>query len=333
MPWPRAAQGASCGGPDPRLKCQEMDARHRLRDVASELLSHSTMPEAEVDRRTGLAGDVSYWRALAPALSVGRAVGPMRAALDDAASRDARRQLAAQGYCCTPPVLDGAALARINDALLTIAAAGWPPVFLWVYDELWSLAHLPDVRHLVTSRLGPGYSQIPHIWTHVVPPVDGSSGWMPHFDGPADGRMSIWIALTDATVNNGCIHVVPRSVLPASFVDGRLDTGSVSLADALRALQGVRALPAARGSVLGWGFDVLHWGGVCANPGEARRAVSMEFVAAKQTPRSDERPLLALDTGYPDFASRLRMIAGAIATYEKFEPGLIRFRALAGRLV
>lgn len=310
-----------------------MDARRRFRDVASELLSHSTMPTAEVARRTRLAGDVSYWRALVAGLSVGGVVGSMRAALDEAALHEARRQLAAQGYCCTPPVLDDAVLARINDALLTIVAAGWPPVFLWVYDELWSLAHVPDVQHLVASRLGPGYSQIPHIWTHVVPPVDGSSGWMPHFDGPADGRMSIWIALTDATVNNGCMHVVPRSVLPASFAAGRLDTGTVPLADALRALQGVRALPAARGSVLGWGFDVLHWGGVCVNPGEARRAVSMEFVAAGQTPRPDELPLLALDTGYPDFASRLRMIAGAVAAYEKFEPGLIRFRALGNRLV
>lgn len=309
-----------------------MDARSRFLEAASELLSHSGMTDAEVDRRTRLAGDVSYWRALVPTCSVEGAVGPMRAVLDEAASHEVQRQLAVQGYCCTPPVLDTAMLARINDALLTIVAAGWPPVFLWVYDELWSLAQLPDVRHLVASRLGPGYLQIPHIWTHVVPPVDGSSGWMPHFDGPADGRMSIWIALTDATVNNGCMHVVPRSVLPASFADGRLDTGAVPLADALRALQGVRALPAARGSVLGWGFDVLHWGGVCVNTGEARRAVSMEFVAAEQTPRPDERPLLALDAGYPDVASRLRMIAGAIATYEKFEPGLIRFRALANRL-
>src|SRR5207244_3331141 len=148
-------------------------------------------------------------------------------------------------------------LSRLNAAIDAVVAAGWPPVFAWVYDEFWSLARLPDASPLIASQLGAGYSQIPHIWVHVVPAMVGSSGWTPHFDGPIVGRASIWIALTDATLSNGCMHVVARRHLAPAFESEPLDTGRVAIADAFRALQGVRALPASAGSVLGWTFDVL----------------------------------------------------------------------------
>jgi len=206
-------------------------------------------------------------------------------------------------------------------------------VFAWVYDDFWALTRIPDVADLLASQIGEGYSQIPHIWTHVVPAMVGSAGWVPHFDGPAEGRASVWIALTDATLTNGCMHVVPRPHLADSFRADSLETAQVALIDALRALHRVRALPVPRGTALGWTFDVLHWGGACLDVQSARRAVSLEFIAADRAPNADESPVIPLSGDFPPLPDRLRMIATAVAGYEKFEPGLVRHRAVAKRLL
>lgn len=58
----------------------------------------------------------------------------------------------------------------------------------------------------------------------------------------------------------------------------------------------------------------------------------MEFIAVDHSPNRDEFPLLPLDAAFPSFSDRLRMIATAVVGYEKFEPGLIRYRAVAKRL-
>ena len=310
----------------------EMDSRENIRATVSDLLAQAQMPEADVRRRAELAGDPHYWLGVAAEMAIGHSPHvPSRAVPPDALDA-ARRRFAAEGYFQTPVVIGPQDLARLNGAIDAVVAAGWPPVFAWVYDEFWALARLPDVADLLASQIGGGYLQIPHIWTHVVPAMVGASGWTPHFDGPVNGRASIWIALTDATLSNGCMHVVARRHLDATFESEPLETGRVAITDAFRALQGVRALPAARGSVLGWTFDVLHWGGVCLAADGARRAISMEFIAVDHSPNRDELPLLPLDAAFPSFSDRLRMIANAVVSYEKFEPGLIRYRAVAKRL-
>ena len=206
-------------------------------------------------------------------------------------------------------------------------------MFAWVYDEFWALARLPDVADLIASQIGAGYSQIPHIWTHVVPAMVGSSGWAPHFDGPTSGRASIWIALTDATLSNGCMHVVSRRLLAPTFESEPLDTGSVAVKDAFRALQGVRALPANRAARCSAGRSTCSIGAApCLSADGARRAISMEFIAADRSANSNEVPLLPIAGRLPPFRDRLRMIATAVVAYEKFEPGLIRYRAVAKRL-
>ena len=308
------------------------DAPARVRAIVSELLAQAQMPDADVRERSRLAADPQYWLRLAPRMSMGSAPRAHPRTLPAATLDAVRRHFTADGYFQTPALIDSLDLARLNGAIDAVVCAGWPPVFAWVYDEFWALARLPDVSDLLASQIGCGYSQIPHIWTHVVPATVGSSGWVPHFDGPRSGRASIWIALTDATLSNGCMHLVPRRGLAEAFATEPLETGRVALADALRALHGVRALPAPRGSVLGWTFDVLHWGGACLSPEGARRAISMEFIAADHVPNADESPLLQPAGAFPPFPDRLRMIATAVVGYEKFEPGLIRYRAIAHQL-
>jgi hypothetical protein len=306
-----------------------MDPGTRRLDALAALLEQSQMPQAEVARRVALATDAEYWKRIAPWLSIGADEVPPARPLADADLREAIAQFQDDGYFQTPPLLAESDLAAINRAIDAVVAEGWPPVFAWVYDALWHCARLPAVARLLASHLGARYAQIPHVWVHVVPAAAGAAGWMPHFDGSGRGRASVWVALTAATLDNGCMHLVPRRSLAAVFSAQPVTGAAVAMSDALRTLHAVRALPTPPGGVLGWDFAILHWGGRCVKPGEARRALSMEFLAQGETPDAYEVPLVTVEGPLPALADRLRMIGEAVHTYEKFEAGLVRYRGIA----
>jgi hypothetical protein len=304
-----------------------MDADTRAGVVAG-LLQRSQMPRSEAARRVALAADPDQWRGLSPGLEIGGTeAAPLAIDVADTDLRDALDLLDRDGYFRLPPVVAASTLAAVNGAIDAIVTAGWPPVFAWVYDELWRFARLPAVSAVLTAALGADYAQIPHVWVHVVPAAVGASGWTPHFDGSGTRRASVWLALTDATLDNGCMHLVPRRLLPDAFRQTRVE--AVAVRDVLRVLQATRALPAPAGAALGWLFDVMHWGGPCVRPAQPRRAISMEFLAASERPDGDESPLVPVTGALPTLDARLRMIGRAMQTYEKFEPGLVRYRALA----
>jgi ectoine hydroxylase-related dioxygenase (phytanoyl-CoA dioxygenase family) len=304
----------------------------RLHDAVVELLEQSKLPDAEAARRVALAVDGDYWRRLAPGLTIGESADALPVAPGVSTVDQAVAHFADEGYFQLPPVVSAETITLLNQAIDAVKAGGWPAVFAWVYDQFWACARVPAIVRLVASRLGAGCAQIPHVFVHIVPSTSGAVGWTPHFDGRAQGRVSVWLALTDATLDNGCMHLVPSRSLPDAFRIPTLTGGMVLAADAFRALQASRALPVAQGSALGWEFNVLHWGGPCVTPGVARRSISMEFLAAGESPDADEQPLVALDGPLPSLAVRLRTIAAAIHTYERFEPGLVRYRGVADGL-
>jgi hypothetical protein len=315
------------------------DGRERAEHIASALLDQARLSAADADRRIADARNESYWRALAPDFPICSAKALAErgtsAERDRSANALAERHLRDEGYFQLDAVLDADALVRLNRLVDTITAAGWPGSFAWIYDDVWSCVRLPALQSILTAALGDGYLHIPHLWIHEVPAVAGASGWSPHFDGHGSRRTSVWLALTDATVDNGCMHVVPRSALAASFQGDWPADQTIPIRDAIRALHASRALPVRAGTALGWTFDTLHWGGPSAATRErqsARRAISLEFIAGDETPEPHETPLLDPRGPLPSFAERLSMIARALATYEHFEPRLARWRDVAARL-
>ncbi len=308
-----------------------MDRLTRIRNAASDLAVSVQMSAAEVDARLELARDAEYWRGLAPDLHIGQSPPPSELPVDAATIDATAQHFHRERYFQTPPLLGAAALGSLNRSIDIVVAAGWPAAFALVYDGLWHCARLQGIRHVLESRLSADYLQIPHTWIHIVPAVSSAAGWTPHFDGFSTARVSVWMALTDATVDNGCIHIVPPDALPPSFNTTDVDT-TIVLSDALQAMHGTRALPVPAGAVLGWDFNVFHWGGRAVNPRSARRAISMEFLAVGHTPEADEVPLLDLGPTLPSFAKRLKVIAMALETYAKREPIALPFRALADRL-
>ena len=316
-----------------------MDAAAR-RAVVEQLLVDHQLDQGAVEERVRCCASAGYWTSLCPGLSIGARATPLEEVTSGpGASSDAARHIRGEGYGTVPVFLPRPVLARMNGAIEAVNAAGWPSVFAWVFDDFWSAARTTAVRSLLDAALGPGAWQVPHVWVHVVPAVGGARGWGPHKDGGlargSRAHLSVWIALTDAHVDNGCIYVLPRSAAAAWLVDRDWSSGVMPVADAVRLVSAVRALPAAAGSALAWDFDLLHWSGVRTGDGGPRRSLSLEFIGAEADPAPDEHPLIVCGGGdpLPTFAERLTSIAQGIVQYGKHEPGVQRFRPLADRLL
>jgi hypothetical protein len=315
------------------------DGRERAEQIASALLEHARLSAADANLRIADARNESYWRALAPDFPIRTDPGSAKASAGRAPERAettrAGRHLRDDGYFQIGAVLDAGSLARLNRLVDIVTGAGWPGSFAWMYDEVWACVRLPELQTILAAALGDGCLHIPHLWVHEVPAVAGAAGWSPHFDGYGSRRASVWLALTDATVDNGCMHVVPRSALAPSFQGDWPPERMIPVGDAVRALHASRALPVSAGAALGWTFDTLHWGGTSVATRErehARRAISLEFIARDETPLAHETPLLDPRGPLPSFAERLSMIARGLATYEHFEPRLARWRDVAKSL-
>ena len=298
--------------------------------MLAEMLDGIEMTPDEVAALVARARDAGYWTTLAPGLSVGQPAPLPLDAVDEVRARGIAEHLRRERYFSTGSIFDGSALSALNRGVDAVHAAGWPAVFALVYDDFWTCARHPLIRRIVSGHLGAKYRQIPHVWVHVV--RTGSRGWMPHFDGLRPRRLTVWIALTDATVDTGCIHIVPPDALPESFRTMDVDA-AVPMHDVLRAMHATRALEVAAGGALGWEFDVFHWGGRAAAPLAERRSISLEFLAGEEPPRADETPLVEPENSLPAFEFRLGVIAAALRAYAAREASLRRFRALAPGLL
>lgn len=307
-----------------------MDRLAMIHRAAEELAAGAALPDAELAKRLVRARDARYWQGLIPNLHAD-AGGYMGDGPGEAALQRAARHYQQERYCEVPAVLSPRALAALNRAIDAVIAAGWPAVFAVVADAFWHCARMPALATILSSRFPAGYAQVPHVWIHVVAPVDGASGWTPHFDGFRSNRATAWLALTDATTANGCMYLVPPAALPASFQTKDLDT-RVPMSDVLKAMHGARALPVPAGSALAWDFDVFHWGGRTGSPEAARRAMSMVFVGAAEAPQPDESPLIEVSAPLPSFDLRLEVIARALEAYGRREPLARRYLPLAAQL-
>ncbi len=93
-----------------------------------------------------------------------------------------------------------------------------------------------------------------------------------------------------------------------------------------------RALPVSAGGIICWDHSVIHWGSKSSRMAELRLAISLEFIAESEKPKSDEVPLLDAHA-LPTFSQRLDAIGKALLAYQKFEPLVTRYAELAKELV
>lgn len=298
------------------------------------------LDEAEIEAHLALALSREHWAALAPALSIegsAPAVALETRTLDEAERARALQRLTTEGWFRVDPVFEPRAVDAMRAVVLDLVARGWPPVFAYVYDELWQMLQTPSLVHLLTSALGPGYRLSPRVWAFCVPAKKGAAGWPPHVDGGADthttDRLTLWLPLGDATLENGCMVVVPKDRLPEGTADAFANDMSRLPPSTWRAmLQGSRALPARKGSILGWDFQVIHWSGIVDAAEAPRVSLAVEAFGKDIVPTPSEEP--RIDPGeLPGLPARLRAIARGLLSYERFEPAMLRFTGLARRLL
>jgi len=230
--------------------------------------------------------------------------------------------MAKDGYLQLAPVFEPAELAPIIAAIHALNRLRLPPVYIYMFDQPWSLFRRlgPLIRHFLGDR----HFLLPNFWAWHIPARAGACGWPVHrdndgvtrFTDPDSGQtlmsLSLWLPLTDATIDNGCMHVLPRSRQAA--IDTQ--TGDRGLINQEQGL----ALPARAGAVLGWAQDLYHWSGTAtARAGSPRISLSLEFQNAGFAPMAT--PLLDI-AAPPEFSERLALISGQIAKYRHMEdPG------------
>lgn len=306
----------------------QMSVFARLREAAR-------LAPAEVDAHLAQALDPDYWRALNPTLPLAGTEDPLQmegTPLSQAEIEQTVAHFHKGGYFQTRPVLSLTTVGRMHQCVEKLRAAGWPPVFSYVYDIFWQAVQVPSLRRLFTACLGSPYRQNSRVWTHYVVPVEGQRGWAPHSDDQGSRRITVWVPFVPATLDNGCMYVIPRNRKPDTLPASYSDLYAVDKRHLSRLLQGARALPAQPGEILGWEPETIHWGSYASGNTGPRISISLEMVADDAVPAEDEFPLAAPGC-CPSFPGRLLAISQGLFRYTYWEPlKLARYGELAKRI-
>jgi hypothetical protein len=260
----------------------------------------------------------AFWHDLAPDLMVQAGSGPPDPVL--LPNTDAVTMMLGiferEGYIRLPRAQDTAQIGRLAKLVADIRAADLPPVFAFIYEEMWR----PFWRlgRVVDCLLGAQHAIMPDLWAWHVDPAKGEAGWSPHRDRADNGlypdlrpkALTVWIPLTEATPLNGCMYVVPKHLDPDYRVNAP-NSFSGSPAD-------IRAVPSIPGDTLIWTQALIHWGSRTSEMATAPRlSMSVEFQ------RADE-PAFSGFYMAPEqrltFEQKLSLVGFAISRYRHFQP-------------
>eukprot|EP00164_Ancoracysta_twista_P031238 GFYU01064646.1.p1 GENE.GFYU01064646.1~~GFYU01064646.1.p1 ORF type:complete len:220 (-),score=51.75 GFYU01064646.1:72-731(-) len=114
----------------------------------------------------------------------------------------------------------------IVELIHILREAGWAPVFIFMYDEVYRV--IDNMWCLMKVILGEECVLEPSVFAWSVQPKNennyiGANFSLPHRDYTFDEScfpdhtpklLNVWIPLTDVDVNNGCMYVVPKEFDP-----------------------------------------------------------------------------------------------------------------------
>jgi ectoine hydroxylase-related dioxygenase (phytanoyl-CoA dioxygenase family) len=227
------------------------------------------------------------------------------------------KQFKTRDYARIDRVFPAALTRRLAREVASIRRKGRPPVSLALSDEFWLLARSGPVRRFLHGVLGRRVYQSPNVWVHVVDAREEAAGWAPHRDHTDGHRVTLWIPLTPAGVDDGCISLLPPHLLPARLSGLWRTIDRFSRAEVLALLHAARPVPADAGSVVCWRANVLHWGGRRTRTGTPRIACSMEFSARPIDPREIGMPSMPLQGPLPTLKARLDLVARMVLLYDR----------------
>lgn len=315
-----------------------MDGRQQAREDSFRLLlEQAQLAEDEVVARLDKARSREYWAGLSSELSVGGAEAPpgLEAhGLDPCRDGELLEQLGREGYLQLAPMVAEPVMARMRACIDALQRERWPLVFAFMYDDFWLLGRMPSLLRLLSLSLGGDCRQTAYVWTHHVSSERGAAGWPPHKDNPGpERRLTVWIPLSDASLDSGAICLVPKDRIPPGVSERWYETERFDRAEVLALLQSARPLPARAGAVLCWEAGMLHWGLPRRRAGQPRISVSMEFIDGKERPGPREPAFLDPASRLPTLGERLEVIGRVILVYHRSEPRMLRYLGLAQRLL
>jgi hypothetical protein len=282
------------------------------------------------------AQNPDYWVSLCPAMTIstnGPETDPPGEL--DADLAGAIHEYKTYGHCAVHNAFASDEIETLATAVNAVSVAGWPLIFAFVYDRLWSIGRAAKLRAFVSALIGTGYQSTISFWVNHVPATRGGSGFPPHMDDVQPGchTVTCWIPLTPATPDNGCVYVIERdSENPDKSVD--LSGANLTAAQVLSALPHVRALPASPGTFLAWPNDTIHWGGMFLRGRQARMALSFHFASADfENVDPSLRKAFLVEQPLPSFNDRLRWVCQSMLRFRARDPLLERFAPVASRLM
>lgn len=264
-----------------------------------------------------------FWETLNPDLSITTTPFADRSKdfeFDDAEIDESSLQIKEEGYFKTGPVIGKSEVEPVAGAIEKIVACGLPPVFVFVYDEVWQV--FGRLSNILGATLGQNHKiLLAGMWAWRI--EKNGAGFKPHRDmgtinKQVDGRpsnLSVWIPFTNATPLNSCMYVLPTNLDP-NHPD---NLSSNVIPDAAN----IRALPAAAGSILAWDASILHWGSRSSRWAEQPRiSIAMDYCVNDSRAETDYSEcysngpdLFIREAMEFPFQSRLHAIGEAIWTY------------------
>ncbi|GLI65349.1 hypothetical protein VaNZ11_008898 [Volvox africanus] len=217
-----------------------------------------------------------YWAAICPELSAGGKSGlhtKKRRKKKITINEDFKHQMHNEGVFQVHPseMRWSVNIHRLALSMVTLMQQGWPPTFLIMFNEVWTL--IEQARVLMAATTGNACNMDVLCW--YVDPNHATAGFSPHRDrqpddSPATFRAgdsspmysTCWVPLTDACPENSCLYMVPRWADPG-YYDGDDDGGPDPLSVALsskESFQSIRAFPAPAGSAIIFSHRIIHWG-------------------------------------------------------------------------
>lgn len=311
-------------------------AKGELGKIALEMLKkkNAFSPE-QTEKLFAQAISPEYWQNLNPQLNVCREQKSdefQTTPISSSESEAMLKKLAREGYFQFQPVIESATLERMREGIENLRRAGWHELTAFVYDEFWQITREASLAEFLSKALGENFKAISHVVVHYVHPETGA-GWRPHvdFSDRAD-RFTVWVALSDATLDNGCIYVVPKHRIPEELLEKWMAIVPLEHQEVCTIMHGSRALPVSAGSILGWERDVIHWG-TPSNPGAPPRiSLSVVYLRENVEPVADEMPLLS-PTDLPNFATRVLAVGKAFYYYGIHDLSLSKYEELGKMLV
>jgi len=239
-----------------------------------------------------------YWTGIAPGATVGEGCEPSSAVNLE----DAKEQVETTGFFLRGEgsVSD---VETVRQAMRAVTNEGWPVPFVWLFDQPWQV--VLSIWDEAERILGCPVVLEPTVAAYQLERPEIVSGkyvgrnfGVPHRDYTfsqtfrADGSptaLTVWVPVTEATVDNGCMYVVPKQFdalfdSDQSFMHQQvIKSGSFGGHQCVHfPIDGCRPLPSAPGGVMGWLGNVIHWGSSnhVVSTADPRASIAWVFRAA-----------------------------------------------------